>query len=188
MTVGFPARHSRGTRFAPEHGSMPRSPTPLRRTTPEGRPATRPNSLVRSLFARRSVRHECPRRRRDTRPAVAAELLLRQLRLERIKQREHVLLARTVAHKPDPPHLTLEVPEAAADLDVVLEKKPLAQRHLVDSFGDAHRRQRRQPVLLLDVQRQPHSLDAGPERPRVPQVAHDPRLQPLFEYNSQALA
>src|SRR5439155_5727049 len=137
---------------------------------------------------RRSTRRERPCRLRHARPAVERELLLRELRLKRVQQREHVLLARTVAHKPDPPHLTLEVPEAAADLDVVLEKKPLAQRHLVDSFGDAHRRQRCQPVLLLDVQRQPHSLDAGPERPRVPKVPRDPRLQPLFEYNSQALA
>ena len=49
---------------------------------------------------------------------------------------------RALAHDADPPRLAGERPEAAADLDAVLEQQRAAHRGLVDALGHAHAQQR----------------------------------------------
>src|SRR6266568_4869588 len=71
--------------------------------------------------------------------------LPRERLLERGEHREHVLLARGLAHEPDAPDLAGEGPEPAADLDGVVGEQGLAHRPLVHAGGHLHAVERRQP-------------------------------------------
>merc|ERR1719263_1274733 len=122
------------------------------------------------------------RRVEQARRAVVA------LGVERVAQRgthqRRVLAARVVAHQPDAPDLARERAEAAGDLDAVVLPQVRDDLAAVDALRNLDGRQRRQPVLPVDVALEPDLLELVPEELRRVAVAGPRRLEAFLGQNT----